>query len=360
MQIAIDLALKGTGFTNPNPLVGAVIVKDDRIIGQGYHKAYGDAHAEVEAIKSASESIEGATMYVTLEPCSHHGKTPPCCEKIVESKIKKVYVSTVDPNPVVSGKGIAYLREHGVDVEVGCLSDFSEKMNEIFNKYITINKPFVLLKAGMTLDGKIATANGDSQWITSDHSRRIVHKLRQKYSAIMVGVNTVIADNPSLTCRLDQEVKQPYRIILDTHARSPIESNVFNDDYSHLTYLVCKETISERALKGFINRDIKIIKCKLHHGRIDLNDLMLQLGEMGVDSVLIEGGSDVHFSAIESGVVDKILLFIAPKIIGGKQAKSVIGGDGISWIKDAINIKDLTVKIEEEDILVEGYINRGD
>ena len=360
MQLAVDLAIKGTGFTNPNPLVGAVIVKDGRIIGQGYHKAFGGAHAEVEAIRSANESIEGATMYVTLEPCSHHGKTPPCCERIVESKIKKVYVSTVDPNPIVSGQGIAYLRQHGIEVEIGCLRSVSEKMNEIFNKYITTRRPFVLLKAGMTLDGKIATANGDSKWITSNHSRQIVHKLRQQYRAILVGVNTVIADNPSLTCRLNQEVKQPVRIILDTHVRAPIKAKVFNDEYAHLTYLVCKEEVSDYDLKSFIDRGIKIIKCKLQNGRIDLNILMENLGEMGIDSVLIEGGSDVHFSAIESGVVDKIMLFIAPKIIGGKQAKSVIGGDGISWIKDAINVKDVTVKMEEEDIQVEGYINRGD
>jgi len=360
MEIALNLAELGRGFTSPNPLVGAVIVKDGRIIGSGYHQKYGDWHAEIHALNSVRESLEDATMYVTLEPCSHHGKTPPCCEAIVKSGIKKVLVATIDPNPLVSGRGIEYLRNHGVEVITDVLRQRSVQMNEIFNKYVTSKKPFVLVKAAMTLDGKIATVKSDSKWISSDPSRMKVQQLRKQYRSILVGVGTVIADNPSLTCRLDEDVIQPLRIIVDTHGRIPLNSRVLNDEHKGNTLVVMKDSVDHDIRLRIEEKGVSTLLLKLHKEKIDLCDLMERLGDRGIDSVLIEGGSEIIASSLSANIVDKVMFFVAPKIIGGRLAKSVVGGDGVDWMKDALAVEKLSCEMVGGDIVATGYIKRGD
>lgn len=360
MNIALELANMGLGHTSPNPMVGAVIVKEDRIIGSGYHQKYGDWHAEVNALNSVSESLEDATMYVTLEPCSHHGKTPPCCEAIVKSGIRKVVVAAIDPNPRVSGGGIEYLRNHGVDVITDVLKPQSKQLNEIFNKYVTKKEPFVLVKAAMTLDGKIATVTSDSKWISSDQSRMKVQQLRKQYRSILVGIGTVIADDPSLNCRLAEDVIQPLRIIVDTHGRIPLSSRVLNDELRGNSLIVMKDSIDQTIKERIEEKGAKTMLLKLQEGKIDLRLLMVKLGEMGIDSVLIEGGSEIIASALSASIVDKVMFFIAPKIIGGRNATSVVGGEGINWMKDALAIENLTCEMIGGDMVATGYIKRGD
>lgn len=354
MQRAIELALKGEGRVNPNPLVGAVIVKDDKIIGEGYHKKYGEWHAEVNAFNNATEDVEGATMYVTLEPCSHYGNTPPCARKIVEKKIKRVVIGAVDPNPLVAGNGIKILEENGIEVITEVLEKECNDMNYIFNKYITTKKPFVIMKTAMTLDGKIATSTGDSMWITGEEARRYVHKIRNKVAAIMVGIGTVLKDNPELTCRLEDGVS-PIRVIVDSKGRIPLDAKVLNIKDSAGTIIATTNAIDEDKEKELKNMGVKIIKTQ-GNNKVSLSELMIKLGEMKIDSILLEGGSGLNFSALEEGIVDRIQAFIAPKIVGGENAKTPVGGDGIKLINDAIQLKDIDIKRFGQDILIEGRI----
>lgn len=357
MRLAIDLAIKGVGKVNPNPLVGAVIVKDGRIIGEGYHEKFGEAHAEVNAFKSITESAEGATIYVTLEPCSHYGKTPPCVDKIIENKISKVVIGTLDPNPLVAGRGVKKLRDFGVEVVVGVLEDHCKKINEVFMKYIVSKKPFVVLKTAMTLDGKIATESGESKWITGEESRKEVHVLRNELSAIMVGVNTVIKDNPELTCRIDGG-RNPIRIIVDSNLRIPIDSKVLNDKLSR-TIIATTEGYKKEKAQQIKDLDIEILTVKTKNGRVDLRDLIVKLGELNVDGILLEGGGTLSFSALEEGIVDKIKVYIAPKIIGGEKSKTPVGGRGVEKLNDAIMLENMKTSCVGEDILIEGYV-KGD
>lgn len=343
MKKAIKLAKLGVGKVNPNPLVGAVIVKDGNIIGAGYHKGFGGPHAEIEAFNSLTESAEGADMYVTLEPCNHFGKTPPCSHAIVENGIKKVYVATLDPNPLVAGTGVSYLREHGVDVEVGLLSAEAKKINEVFLKYITTKRPFVHLKIAMSLDGKIATRTGESKWISSEESREEVHHLRNKYAGIMVGLNTILQDNPHLTARV-QNGKNPIRIICDSKLNIPLDANVL--DHKAETIIA---TCSDKELSG-----VNMIRTT---GEIvNLNELMIQLGERGIDSILLEGGSTLAYSALESGIVDKVTFYVAPKLIGGKDSPTPLGGVGVDSIKDTFNLNKVSTRVSGSDVVIEGYI----
>jgi diaminohydroxyphosphoribosylaminopyrimidine deaminase/5-amino-6-(5-phosphoribosylamino)uracil reductase len=357
MRRAMELAKKGEGFVNPNPLVGAVIVKNNKIIGEGYHEIFGGHHAEVNAFLSATEDVTGATMYVTLEPCSHYGKTPPCANKIIEKGIKKVVIAHKDPNPQVAGRGITLLKENGVDVVTGILEEESEKLNEVFFKYIIKNIPFCLLKTAMTLDGKIASWSGDSKWITSEVSRNFVHQLRNRYSAIMVGIGTVIQDNPSLTTRLeDNQGRDPVRIIVDTKARIPLEAKVLNLTSNARTIVATTELASNEKIRTLEDMGVEVIITPLKNNQVDLKFLMKKLGEEKIDSVLIEGGSEINYSALEGGIVDKVNVFIAPKIIGGREAKTPVGGIGLEFMKDAIMLKELKIHRFEEDIMIEGYI----
>lgn len=355
MKLAIELAKKGKGKVNPNPMVGAVIVNGGKIIGQGYHEEYGKAHAEVNAFKSVSEDPEGATIYVTLEPCSHYGKTPPCVEKIIENRIAKVVVGTLDPNPLVAGRGIEILRASGIEVIIGVLEEECKKINEVFMKYIVKKKPFVVLKSAMSLDGKIATASGESRWITGEEARYEVHKLRNELSAIMVGVDTVIKDNPELTCRLE-EGRNPIRIVVDSKLRIPMESKVIVDTDKAKTIIATTDMAAKDKIAILENQGVVVLIVKSKDGRVDLQELMIKLGELNIDGILLEGGASLSFSALESRIVDKIQVYISPKLIGGEKSKTPVGGMGIELLKDAFKVENMTVRLIGEDILLEGYM----
>lgn len=360
MRRALELAKRGWGMTNPNPLVGAVVVKGRKIVGEGYHPYLGGPHAEVVALNEAGERSRNAELYVTLEPCCHYGRTPPCMNKIIESGIKKVYVAMKDPNPKVSGKGIEILKNNGIEVEIGILEKEARKLNEIFIKYITTKLPFVIMKSAMSLDGKIATFLGDSKWITSEESRRLVHKLRQRVSAVLVGVNTVIKDNPRLNVRLSdmKDVKNPYRIVVDSFLRIPLTSQIvkYNDGK---TIVATTEYADDYKKMELEKKGIKLLITNSENGRVSLKDLMKKLGEMEMDSVLIEGGSEINASAIEQNIVDKVIFFIAPKIIGGRTAKSPIGGRGMPFVDMSYHLKEVTVNRIGPDIMIEGYLSEG-
>lgn len=359
MERALELAAKGIGYTNPNPLVGAVIVKNGKIIGEGYHEVYGSNHAEVNAFKNATEDVRGATMYVTLEPCSHYGKTPPCAKAIVEKGIKKVVIGLKDPNPLVAGKGIQILKDNDIEVITGVMEEEGRKLNEIFLKYITTKVPFCILKTAMTLDGKIAAYTGDSRWVTNEFSRKYVHQLRHRLSGIMVGIGTILADDPLLTTRLEiDNGSDPTRIIVDSTARIPLEAKVLHVESKAKTIIAATELAAKDKIKALENMGIEIIITPLKSNRVDLTYLMKALGERGIDSVLLEGGSELNYSAIEGGIVDKVNAFIAPKIIGGRGAKTPIGGSGKAVMREAISIENLEVQRFGDDVMLEGYIKK--
>ncbi|MEG2353900.1 MAG: bifunctional diaminohydroxyphosphoribosylaminopyrimidine deaminase/5-amino-6-(5-phosphoribosylamino)uracil reductase RibD [Clostridium sp.] len=355
MKLALELAKKGCGSVSPNPLVGAVIVKDNRIIGEGYHEIYGGNHAEVNAFTNSSESVDGATIYVTLEPCSHYGKTPPCVDKIIEKNISKVVIGTLDPNPIVSGCGMKKLRDAGINVEVGVLEEECIRINEIFMKYIVKKTPFVVMKIAMSLDGKIATSSGESKWISGEDSRRRVHELRGELSAIMVGVNTIIKDDAELTSRIEGS-KNPIRIVVDSTLRIPIESRIIKSiNKSRLIIATTNKATVER-INILEEKGAEVLILKDKNGRVDLQELMINLGELQIDSILLEGGSILNYSALESSIVDKVQIYIAPKIIGGEQAKTPVSGEGVTLLKDAFKVRDLKTRFIGEDIFIEGYI----
>lgn len=343
MQRALEIARLGAGKTNPNPMVGAVIVKHNRIIGEGYHAFYGGPHAEVNAIENATESVEGAEIYVTLEPCSHYGKTPPCAMKLIEKRFSKVYIAMQDPNPLVAGRGIQMLIKQGIDVEVGLLEAEARSLNEVFIKYITQKKPFCVLKAAMTLDGKIATVTGESKWITSDEARTYVHRLRHEMKAIMVGINTVLKDDPYLTARLENEKgTDPVRVIVDSHLRIPLEAKVLHLDSEAPTLIATTDAAdSGKAMALQSMKNVQLIFTPQKDGRVDLNYLMSALAEQGIDSVLLEGGAMLNASALESGIVDKIVMFVAPKILGGAAAPTPVGGEGIKVLEQAVKLENM-------------------
>lgn len=357
MKRALELAKNGIGYVNPNPLVGAVIVKNDKIIGEGWHAFYGGPHAEVNAFKNAAQDAEGAEMYVTLEPCSHYGKTPPCAEAIIRHKIKKVIVALEDPNPEVAGRGIQMLKDSGIEVVVGELEEECRSINEIFLKFITTRFPFCLLKTAMTLDGKIAAKTGDSKWVTNEASRDYVHQLRHRMAAIMVGVNTVIKDNPHLNTRLKNgEGSDPIRIIIDSSARIPLEANVLNHSSKAHTIIAATERADKEKLKQLEQKGAEIILTPFQDKRVDLKYLMQELGARKIDSVLLEGGSELNYSALEAGIVDKVNVFIAPKFIGGSEAKTPVGGDGKMVMQDAVMLSHTKVRQFGEDVMIEGDI----
>jgi diaminohydroxyphosphoribosylaminopyrimidine deaminase/5-amino-6-(5-phosphoribosylamino)uracil reductase len=357
MQRAIELAKKGAGFVNPNPMVGAVIVKDGKVIGEGYHEKFGGLHAERNALKDCQakgNSPSGATLYVTLEPCCHYGKTPPCTEAIIESGISRVVIGTLDVNPVVAGKGAEILRSNGIRVEVGLLAEECKKLNRVFNKFVVTGQPYIVMKYAMTADGKIATATGESKWITGDEARENVHRLRKNLSGIMVGVNTVITDNPMLDCRLDESAKNPVRIICDSYLRTPLDSNVVKtaDKIDTIIATACDD---EKRVAEYEKRGCKILILSKEKTGIDLKSLMVELGKMGIDSVLIEGGGTLNYSALESQIVDEIHIHMAPKIFGG-SSKSPVEGLGIDDITKAIKLNPISTTWAGEDLIIENEV----
>ncbi|TNF09113.1 MAG: bifunctional diaminohydroxyphosphoribosylaminopyrimidine deaminase/5-amino-6-(5-phosphoribosylamino)uracil reductase RibD [Bacillota bacterium] len=354
MKKAIDLADQGRGFVNPNPLVGAVIVKDGKIIGEGYHEHFGHSHAEVNAFLHATEDVEGADMYVTLEPCSHYGKTPPCALKIIEKKIKRVYISQLDPNPLVNSKGVQMLKDAGIEVEYGILEQETKKQNEIFLKYIQTKKPFVALKYAMTLDGKIATQTKDSKWITNEKSRAFVHDLRNDYQAILVGVGTVNSDDPKLNTRRSIPSRNPIRVILDLNLDIYLDRYVIQTAHEQKTIIFTKKSADKSKINELKSKHVDVITLDANPS-FDLNEVLHILGDMKIDGVLVEGGSHILGSFIEQKVADKAYVFIAPKFVGGKESLSPVTGQGVNHMKDAYLLKDIHVITFDEDVMVEGY-----
>ncbi|PKM51189.1 MAG: riboflavin biosynthesis protein RibD [Firmicutes bacterium HGW-Firmicutes-7] len=357
MKRAIGLSKLGIGRVNPNPLVGAVIVKDDKIIGEGYHEYFGGNHAEINAFENAETDVTGADIYVTLEPCSHHGKTPPCVDKIIEKKISKVFIGMKDPNPLVMGRGINKLMDHGIEVEVGLCEDEILKLNEIFTKYITTKVPFCIMKTAMTLDGKIATRTGESKWITNEKSRAYVHQLRNRVAAIMVGIGTVNKDNPSLTTRIDGAGgSNPIKVIVDSHCSISADSKVFLTGSKATTIIAVTDQINNENFQ-LIKEKAEIITTPNKDGQVDLVYLFERLGEKGIDSVLIEGGGNINYSAVRANIVDKLVTFIAPKIFGGRDALTSFEGEGIEKTEDAILLKKTAIYHFDEDIMIESYLS---
>lgn len=360
MRLALKLAIKAKGRTSPNPLVGAVIVKDNRIIGQGYHKKAGEPHAEINALNMAGRRAKGATLYLNLEPCVHFGRTPPCTKKLISSGIKKVVAAMIDPNPLNCGKGVKELRRAGVKVKVGVLEEEAKKINESYITYITTKKPFVILKTAMSLDGKIATKTGDSKWITNEKSRKYVHKLRREVDAVLVGVETVLKDNPRLTARvtgygLRVKDKKTIRVVVDSRVRIPLGAKVLNQEAP--TIVATTKFASKRKIEVLKKKGAKVLIIKKDKNKkVDLKALLKRLGELEITSLLVEGGGRINASFLENDLVDKVLFFVAPKIIGGEEALTPVEGEGIERIKDAIKLKNISIKRFGEDVLVEGYI----
>lgn len=355
MDLAIKLAKQGVGKVNPNPMVGAIIVKNNNIIGKGYHKEYGGKHAEINAIESAIESLDGSTMYVNLEPCSHFGKTPPCVEKIIENKISKVVIASVDPNPLVRGNGVKKLLDAGIEVEVGVLDKENKELNEVFMKYIIHKKPFVVMKVAMSLDGKIATTTGESKWISCEESRKCVHKLRSEVMGILVGINTVIKDDPMLNCRLENG-KNPIRIIVDTTLKIPINSKIVSSANLIRTIIVTTKKANINSINLLKENGVEILIVNAKDNLVDLEDMIIKLGELNIDSILIEGGSKLNFAAINENIVDKMQVYIAPILIGGEGSKTPIGGSGIRHLSEAFRLNKMDYKTIGSDILIEGYL----
>lgn len=354
MKLALQLAEKGCGWVPPNPMVGSVIVKNGEIIGHGWHKKYGGLHAERNALDSCKESPKDATMYVTLEPCCHYGKQPPCVEAILDAGIKKVVVGSCDPNPLVSGKGIQFLREHGVEVKENILKDDCDKLNEVFFHYISTKRPFVVMKYAMTMDGKIAAYTGASKWITGEIARNHVQKQRHRYSAIMVGVGTILADNPLLSCRI-VDGKNPIRIICDTNLRTPITAQVVQTAKQIPTiFAVCHA--DKEKLSAFEKAGCHILHFGEKNGHVDLQQLMNALGQKEIDSILLEGGGTLNWAALQSGIVKKVQAYIAPKLFGGQTAKTPVEGIGISFPSEAFPLKNSIITKLGEDFLIESEV----
>ncbi|GAA0747008.1 bifunctional diaminohydroxyphosphoribosylaminopyrimidine deaminase/5-amino-6-(5-phosphoribosylamino)uracil reductase RibD [Clostridium oceanicum] len=358
MKKVLDLAKKGKGLVNPNPKVGAIIVKNGEIISEGYHKYYGGPHAEVYALKNAKKDIKGATLYVNLEPCSHYGKTPSCAVAVSKSGIKTVVIAMKDPNPKVSGKGIKILEDSGIEVINGIMEKESKRLNEVFIKHITTKEPFVLMKTASTLDGKIATKTGESKWITGEKSREKVHSVRNEYMGIMVGINTVLKDDPLLTTRIEKG-RDPKVIVIDSKLKIPKECKILKTVNDRKIYIACTDKCNKEKKEYLKQIGVNIIELKGNkEERVPLKNLMKVLGEKGLDSILLEGGGTLNFSALKEKIVDKAMCFVAPKIIGGKESKAMIEGEGISHLKDVFTLSSCSVETIGEDILIEGYINK--
>lgn len=361
MKMALALAERARGATSPNPLVGAVVVRGEMVVGQGFHAAAGKAHAEVNAIEDAGAAARGATLYVTLEPCNHFGRTPPCTQKILEAGIQRVVIAMPDPNPDVAGGGAARLTENGVTVNLGVCAREAVRQNDWFIKYIRTKRPFVIAKCAATLDGRIAASSGDARWVTGEAARGFVHQLRHSVDAIMVGRRTVDQDDPSLTTRLPgAEGRDPTRIIMDSSLGISSEARVVTHASDAPTWIVCGPDANAERVKRFEAAGVRIVPAALRDGLIDLGPLMAVLGRAGITSLLLEGGSKLMGSAIRDGIVDKVLFFYAPKILAGDDGVPICAGPGAEQMRDAIGVSDLEVHRFGDDILIEGYISKPD
>lgn len=353
MKRALELAEKGMGYTSPNPMVGCVVVKDGKIVAEGYHERCGGYHAERNALLSCDEDVSGAELYVTLEPCCHYGKTPPCTEIIIEKGIKKVYVGSMDSNPLVGGKGVKILKDAGIQVECGILKKECDRLNEVFFHYIQKKTPFVVMKYAMTLDGKIASYTGDSKWVTGESARNHVQLLRKKYSGILVGIRTVKEDNPMLNCRIEEGC-DPVRIICDSNLSISLDSEIVKTGKNIKTIIAYAKENKEK-ITALEKENITLIQAE-RNGKVDLKSLLKQLGEMGIDSVLVEGGGEIHGAFLEENLVNKVYAYIAPKVVGGATAKTPVGGIGLKTMEDAKKLKNVQIEQLGKDILITGYM----
>ena len=357
MARAISLARNGLGRTSPNPLVGAVIVRDGRIVAEGWHRKAGTPHAEIHALNMAGELARGATVYVSLEPCAHYGRTGPCARALVEAGVSRVVVAMTDPNPKVAGKGIAILQEAGIQVTTGVLEQEARQLNEVFLKWMTTGLPFVALKTAMTLDGKIATAAGQSQWITNEASRYETHRLRDVYDGILVGINTALADNPALTTRLKEYPgRNPVRIVVDSRARLPLESKLVTDGAARTIVAVTAGAPADR-LEALRSAGAEVIVAG-SGDQVDMHSLMEQLGAMKISSVLVEGGGSVNFSLLQAGLVDRVYAFIAPKLVGGRDALTPVEGEGFQELDRAVELENIQLRQLGSDVLLTGIVKR--
>lgn len=357
MKRALKLAAMALGRTSPNPVVGAVIVKDGQIIGEGFHRLAGTEHAEIVALREAGEAAEGAELYVTLEPCNHKGKTPPCTEAIIKAGIKKVYAATLDPNPLVSGKGVKKLTSVGIDVKVGLLEKEAQQMNEFFFKYITKGRPFVALKTAMTLDGKIAAPTGDSKWITNEKSREYVHGLRDIYDAILVGIGTVLKDDPLLNTRLTKKNRRdPVRLVMDGSLEIPLDSQIVLTAKQQKVILYTCSRADRTKIEELQSRGVEVVVLGEFANIVPMDEVLKDVAQRGLMSVMIESGGRINAHALENNYVDKVYWFVAPKIIGGEQAPSPVGGKGLERMADAKTLKNIEIKHFDDDLLIIGYL----
>ena len=356
MRLALRLALKGAGRTSPNPMVGAVLVQGGKIVATGYHRRAGGDHAEIAALKRAGKRAQGSTLYLNLEPCVHQGKTPPCTPALIQAGVKVVVVGMVDPNPRVSGRGVRRLRQAGISVRVGVLDRECRRLNEAFSKFITRQVPFVILKLAASLDGKIATSTGDSRWITGEAARAYVHRLRNQVDAVVVGIGTVSADNPRLTCRVSGG-RDPWRVVLDGRLRISLTANVVRQRKREKTIVVTGPRASVKKARGIEKTGAQLWRFPLRGGWIPFSSLLKRLGRMGFLSVMIEGGGATAARALAEGVVDKVVFFYAPKIIGGEGTR-MIDGLGIKRMSRCKTIREMEVERFGQDIMVTGYIRK--
>jgi len=354
MKRALRLAEKGKGRTSPNPMVGAVLVKNGKVIGEGYHIKAGADHAEIIALTKGGEKAEGTTLYLNLEPCIHYGRTPPCAPAVIEAKVKRVVIGMEDPNPLVRGRGLESLKKAGLDVEVGILEKECRRLNEAFCKYILKKEPFVILKVAATLDGKMATRERDSKWISGETSRQFVHRMRDQVDGVLVGVGTVLKDDPQLTTRI-KKGRDPYRIILDSRLRIPEEAKVIGNSPSK-AIIATTELAARDKIEKLEKRGVRILVLDSKKGKVDLKHCLSKLGEMEIMSLMVEGGSQINGSFLDEGLIDKIFLFISPKLIGDREALGIFGGHGKATLKEAIALNELRVRRIGEDILIEGYV----
>lgn len=356
MERALALARRAMGQTSPNPMVGAVVVKNRRIIGEGYHHRAGAPHAEIHALSAAGDRAKGSDLYVTLEPCSTHGRTPPCTDAIIAAGIRRVVVAAVDPNPKHSGQGLELLKQAGLRVEVGLLGEAAHRLNEPFNKWIRTGMPFVTVKAAMTLDGKIATRTGESKWITGEKSRAFVQELRRASDAVMVGSGTVLADNPQLTVREGAVERQPWRVVVDGRGRSPLDAHVFSDEDRLRTMVLTSERAPAPWRRQLAEQGVTVIECGVRDAeRIDLSDALKRLAGRDVINVLVEGGGGLLGALFDARLADKAVFFYAPKIIGGANTPTGVEGEGIAQLKDAISLRQVEWRHLGEDFVVIGY-----
>ncbi|UHA76215.1 bifunctional diaminohydroxyphosphoribosylaminopyrimidine deaminase/5-amino-6-(5-phosphoribosylamino)uracil reductase RibD [Paenibacillus sp. 481] len=353
MQLALDLASRVVGQTGVNPAVGCVLVNEGRIVGMGAHLKRGDEHAEIHALRMAAQQACGATAYVTLEPCSHHGRTPPCSLRLVEAGVKRVVIACTDPNPLVSGRGMSLLRTHSIEVEEGILEQQGKGIIEPFAKYITTGLPFVTLKTASTLDGKIATKSGDSRWITNSESRERVHALRHRHQAIMVGIGTVLADDPALTTRLNVPGLHPIRLIVDSQLRLPLHAQIVIDNKAP-TWVMTTESADKQRAAALQQRGVEIIRAG-DGKQVDLQAALRECSRREIGSILLEGGGRLNGAMLTAGLIDKIALFFAPKIVGGTAAPSSFEFDGVEQMREAFELRDVHVETISNDVCVFGY-----